>query len=385
MDAPSPNKDEERPLGRTASRRLQAVDMMRGLVIALMAVDHASGEFNAGRVITDGAFLFKPGTPLPPAQFLTRWITHLCAPTFVFLAGTSLALSIPRRLRDGEAQLAIDRHLLTRGLVIAGFEVVPSYFWMPPGKYLLQVLYAIGTSFLFMIPLRRLPVPLLVALAAAILCFGEALTGVAGWGPPEKTPLVAALLLVPGPHGRFIVAYPTLYWLATMLLGYGLGAAIARGATPESFRKYLPAVALGLLSAFAIVRGTNGYGNMHLYRDGGSLVEWLHVSKYPPSISYVTLELGLAAAVLWFIGGVVARRPASERNPLLVLGRTPMFFYLLHIPLLALAATALGLAHRLGIGGSFGFAALVTLLLYPVCFFYGRFKSAHPRTVLDYL
>jgi len=358
---------------------------MRGFVIALMAVDHSSGEFNAGRLISDSFFMFKPGTPLPPGQFFTRWITHLCAPTFVFLAGASLSLSIPRRLRRGESALSIDRHLFTRGAVIAAFELVPSYFWMDQGKYLLQVLYAIGTSFMFMVPLRRLPVPALVGLAVLIIGLGEAVTGLCGWGPPDKTPLLAALLLVPGPHGALFIAYPTLYWLAIMLLGYGFGSTIEQGVSPDVLRGRLAKLSVLLLSAFVVVRGANGYGNMLLYRRGGSLVEWLHVSKYPPSISFVTLELGLAAAILSLIVGVVSRAPANEKSPLLVIGRTPMFFYLLHIPLLALAATALGLAHRLGIGAAFGFAALTVIVLYPLCLLYGRFKAAHPKSLLDYV
>jgi uncharacterized membrane protein len=365
--------------------RLQAIDLMRGFVIALMAVDHSSGEFNAGRLISDSFLMFKAGTPLPPGQFFTRWITHLCAPTFVFLAGASLSLSIPRRLRRGESAFSIDRHLFTRGAVIAAFELVPSYFWMDSGKYLLQVLYAIGTSFMFMVPLRRLPVPALVGLAVLIIGLGEAVTGLCGWGPPDKTPLLAALLLVPGPHGALFIAYPTLYWLAIMLLGYGFGSTIERGVSADVLRARLAKLSVLLLSLFVVVRGANGYGNMLLYRRGGSLVEWLHVSKYPPSISFVTLELGLAAAILSLIVGVVSRTPANEKSPLLVLGRTPMFFYLLHIPLLALVATALGLAHRLGIGAAFGFAALVVVVLYPLCLLYGRFKAAHPKSLLDYV
>ena len=365
--------------------RLQAIDIMRGFVIALMAVDHSSGEFNAGRVISDSFLMFKADTPLPPGQFLTRWITHLCAPTFVFLAGTSLSLSIPRRMRRGESALSIDRHLLTRGIVIAAFELVPSYFWMDHGKYLLQVLYAIGTSFLFMVPLRRLPVPVLLGLSVFILGFGEAIVGLCGWGPPDKTPLIAALLLVPGPHGPLFVAYPTLYWLAIMLLGYAFGSTIERGVSPDVLRARLSKASVLLLALFVVVRGANGYGNMLLYRRGMSPVEWLHVSKYPPSLSFVALELGISAAILALIVSVVSRAPAHEKSPLLVLGRTPMFFYLLHIPLLALAATVFGLAHRLGIGAAFGFAALVIVLLYPLCLFYGRFKAAHPKSLLDYV
>src|SRR5262245_40492496 len=112
------------------SSRLKAIDVMRGLVIALMAVDHSSGEVNAGPWMAVGFFFSNASTPLPAAQFVTRCITLLCAPTFVFLAGTALALIIPRRVRRGESALTIDRHLVLRGLVIAGFELVPSYFWM---------------------------------------------------------------------------------------------------------------------------------------------------------------------------------------------------------------------------------------------------------------
>src|SRR5262245_25298873 len=88
--------------------RLAALDWMRGLVMVLMAIDHASEAFNAGRVFSDSAWMHRPGTPLPAAQFLTRWITHLCAPTFVFLAGASIALSAERRLAKGESARSID-------------------------------------------------------------------------------------------------------------------------------------------------------------------------------------------------------------------------------------------------------------------------------------
>src|SRR5512146_1236149 len=99
------------PAPARAGGRLLAFDALRGIVILLMAVDHSSGEFNAGRLVTDSVFLSKPGTPLPAAQFMTRFITHLCSPTFVFLAGVSLAFSIARRRERGFGAAAIDRHL----------------------------------------------------------------------------------------------------------------------------------------------------------------------------------------------------------------------------------------------------------------------------------
>jgi uncharacterized membrane protein len=364
-------------------RRVVAIDWMRGLVMVLMAVDHSSGEFNAGRLVTDGAFMYRAGTPLPTAQFLTRFAAHLCAPSFVFLAGTSLALSLARR--STESPSTVDRHLLLRGLTIAGFELWVSLFWMPPGRFLFQVLYAIGTSYLFMIPLRRLPSAALLAIASSIVVFGEAFIVARGWDPAGPAPLAASLLLVPGSLGRVIVAYPTLHWLAMMLFGFVFGRHVAARPDPRRVRLELALGGVVLLVLFGVVRGLNGYGNMSLLRESGALVQWLHVSKYPPSLSYDLLEFGIMSLVLAALYVAEARTTPADDGLLLVLGRTPMFFYLLHIPLLVLTAHALGVAHALGLGATYGFAALVIGALYPACRVYRRYKEAHPDGWTRYL
>jgi len=367
------------------AKRLVAVDLLRGLVMVLMAVDHSSGVFNRGRVMLDGAFSWHAGTPLPAAQFLTRWMTHVCAPTFVFLAGTSLALSTAHRLRKGESHASIDRHLLLRGAFIASAELVPSLFWMPRGRYLLQVLYAIGSSYLFMIPLRRLPSAFLAAFAVIVLVFAEGVVHSAGWGPPDATPVIASLLLVPGSHGRFFVAYPTLYWLALMLLGFVFGRWLDRRPDTAHVRRLLLGSAGLLLALFAVVRGANGYGNMAVLRDGPAVVQWLHVSKYPPSLSFVALELGIAAFVLSCLFALERPESSAVARFLIVFGRTPMFFYLLHIPLLALTAWALGVQGTLGLGAAYGFAGLAVLVLYPACRWYGGYRVAHPAGIARYV
>jgi uncharacterized membrane protein len=364
-------------------RRVVAIDWMRGLVVVLMAVDHSSGEFNAGRLFTDGAFLYRAGTPLPTAQFLTRFAAHLCAPSFVFLAGTSLALSLARR--STESPSTVDRHLLLRGLTIAVFELWVSLFWMPPGRFLFQVLYAIGTSYLFMIPLRRLPSAALLAIASSIVLFGEVFIVARGWGPAGPAPPTASLLLVPGSLGRVIVAYPTLHWLAMMIFGFVFGRRVATRPDPRRVRRELALAGVVLLVLFAVVRGLNGYGNMSLFRESGALVQWLHVSKYPPSLSYDLLEFGIMSLVLAALYVAEARTTPADDGLLLVLGRTPMFFYLLHIPLLVLMAHALGVAHALGLGATYGFAALVIGALYPPCRVYRRYKEARPDGWTRYL
>jgi uncharacterized membrane protein len=382
--------------------RLVAIDWLRGFVMMVMAVDHASVMFNAGRTSLDSAYpieaflepAWTAGTALPVAQFFTRWITHLCAPTFLFLSGTSLALSTAGRAARGDSPLAIDRHLVARGLVLIALDVI----WLSllpsaqAGRYVLvlQVLYAIGFSLCAMALLRRLPAPVLVALALAWLAAGELVT--LSLAPPEATVRGAkALLLAPGRAGLAAIAYPSLSWLAMMMLGWALGShlvALRRRGAPASNAAPLCAVAgVAALAVFAVVRAANGYGNMRLLRDDASLVQWLHVSKYPPSLAFSALELGLMALLLARLFAVEARlaAPPRARNPFLVLGKTALFFYLLHFLLLAVAASALGLVARGGLPHTYLAAAGVVAAMYPLCLWYGRYKAAHPRGFAQYI
>ena len=360
-------------------QRLVALDLMRGLVMVLMAVDHSSDAFNGGRVFTDSVAFYHPGSALPQAQFLTRWITHLCAPTFLFLAGVGLAFSVKKQLAQGKSQLAIDRFLLTRGVLIAAFELWISYFVMPKGKVLFQVLYAIGTSYVLMIPLRRLGARGALIASVALMLGLELACNALGGIMPKQAPLWATLLFVGGSPGPLMVGYPTLHWLALMLLGWAFGNyLIARPPAPLELSRKLVVAGLALFVGFVVVRGHNGYGNMSLLRENLSLVQWLHVSKYPPGLSYITLELslccfGIAAFSAWFSG----KRTPSRNHPLLVLGQTPMFFYLLHFPLLVKGAELLGLENKCGLAGAYVGAAVVVALLYPACRAYRTYKSAH--------
>ena len=148
---------------------------MRGLVMVLMAIDHSSDAFNAGRLFTDSARMYHAGAALPVAQFLTRWITHICAPTFLFLAGTSLAFTVSRQVAAGDRPRDIDRYVLVRGLVIALFELWISFTVIGHGRLVLQVLYGIGTSYMLMVPLRRLPDRAAPILALAFIATSELL------------------------------------------------------------------------------------------------------------------------------------------------------------------------------------------------------------------
>jgi uncharacterized membrane protein len=364
--------------------RYVALDWMRGIVMVLMAIDHASGAFNRGKLFTDSAFLYQAGMKLPTPQFFTRWITHICAPTFLFLAGTALALSLERRERAGESSASIDRYLLTRGLIIALLDpILISWFWNP-GSIMLQVLYAIGISLMLMIPLRRLRTAWLLGTSIGFLLVSELFAGLLFSLNNNQLNVFGALMIHGGLFPHLIVAYPVFPWLAVMMLGFVFGKKLLHtrdsGSAQWQPEKVLLASGSALLLAFGIIRGLNSYGNMSLLRENASLIQWLHVSKYPPSLSFLTLELGLMGVILGLSFRLQGKAPGSTRlwNPILVFGQTAFFFYVLHIVSLEISARALSLHMEMGLGTTYVAAMAVLAFLYPCCLWYRRYKTSHP-------
>jgi uncharacterized membrane protein len=374
-------------LSQTAYRkpRLAAVDIMRGIVMVLMAMDHASHAFNAGRYVRDSYMWYPAGAEIPVAQFFVRWVTHLCAPTFVFLAGFVLALSVAGRQARGEPERIIDRDIFIRGMLIMLLDPI----WMSlgfGGGTVLQVLYAIGASFCLMVPLRRIGMRGLFAIGFGVFLFAEALAGLAVWAGTDQRPGLMSTFLVTGgtvTKGVFVL-YPVLPWLAYMVVGWGCGLYMLSKNDFKPVRFFTMAGACSLV-VFLIVRGTNHYGNMLLYRYDHSLPQWLHVSKYPPSLSFAALELGLMFLVLALLFAGYRNRRPSAANPLQVFGRTPLFFYILHVHLLAIAAWALNLHRAGGLVETVLATVAVLVVLYPLCRRYDRLKRARPQSLLRYL
>jgi uncharacterized membrane protein len=361
---------------RAASRQ-GARDWMRGLVMVLMAIDHSSDAFNAGRLFTDAAPMWHPGAPLPAAQFLTRWLTHLCAPTFLFLAGTSLAFTVSRQQASGDRPASIDRYIFVRGAVTAAFELWISFTVMGHGRIIFQVLYGIGSAYLLMVPLRRLPDRAAPIVALLLIATSELMVGLAMKAGVASS-LPVSLLLTGGQHGRLIIGYPTIHWLAILLLGWSWGRRLVTAPSARATAgRDLARAGTAALVLFAVLRGIDGYGNMRLLRDSLSPLQWLHVSKYPPSITYDALELGIMALLLAGMFRLAAHRPARPDSLLMVLGQTPMFFYLLHFPLLVQSARLLGVQSKLGLGAAYLGAATVVAVLYPLCRWYRAYKAAH--------
>jgi uncharacterized membrane protein len=363
------------------SRRLQAIDWLRGLVMILMTIDHAGAIWDARHLHGDSAHGWHRGDPLPPAEFLTRWVTHICAPTFVLLAGAALALSSERRgNQPGQTGF-----IVRRGLLIAALDPV----WMSLGfaAYniaIFQVLYAIGLSLVCMAFLRRLSSASLLAGAIAIQLLGELS---ARWHPTTQplSALWVALFTGGQPFPHAVIAYPLVPWLSMMMAGWVLGRWFLATRDRPAMQRVptLAAIGVGLLGVFVLVRGLDGYGNWGLYRDSMSILQWMHVAKYPPSLSYTTLELGLAFLLLALFCALDDGRPRRFLAPLAVFGSTAFFFYLFHVHLI-------GLAEKLGehffavdqrqngLLKTYVVTLLTLLALYPLCRWYRGYKLRHP-------
>jgi uncharacterized membrane protein len=365
--------------------RLPAIDAMRGIVMVLMAMDHASHVFNAGRYARDSFIWYPAGSEIPAAQFLTRWVTHLCAPTFLFLAGLVLALSVAKRQARGDAERTIDADIIKRGIFILLLEPLWMSFVFGEGT-VLQVLYAIGLSLCGMVLLRRLGMRSLFFMGLGLLFFSEALVGLALWaGDGQRSGLLGTFLITGGAVAKGVyVLYPVIPWLAYMILGWVCGRHMLRNDVFKPVRFFSLAGAVSL-SVFFIARGFNKYGNMLLYRYDHSLLQWLHVSKYPPSLTFSALELGLMFLVLAILFAWYRNRNTSAANPLQVFGRAPLFFYIIHVHLLAAAAWVLNLQRSGSLIMSYLAAVVVLLLLYPLCRWYGRIKRGRPKSLLRYL
>ncbi len=301
--------------------RLSSIDMLRGLVIVLMALDHTRDFF--------GAALFDPEdlAKTTPLWFGTRWITHLCASTFVLLAGASAYL---RGSKAGIA--ALSRYLFTRGLLLLALEVTwITFSWQfAYNVTILQVIWALGMGMIALAGLVWLPLPAIAAIAALLILPHNLLDGIQSNHPLWLMWHQRGFWPVAGNYGVYI-AYPLMPWLGLIAAGYALGPVFRWEAARR--QRFLLLAGAVLLLAFALLRAGNFYGDPDPWSPQGrgfvwDFISFMRVHKYPPSLLYLCVTIGIALPLLaWF-----------ERLPpvpmLLLFGATPMFFYVVHIALI---------------------------------------------------
>ncbi|MDH4207443.1 MAG: heparan-alpha-glucosaminide N-acetyltransferase domain-containing protein [Anaerolineae bacterium] len=366
-------------------KRLFAIDAVRGWVMIFMALDHAV-LFTYYHISAE-LFQGKGPDAMPDTlHYLTRFITHYCAPTFVFLAGLSIALYSLSRRSQGLSEGQITRKLVTRGLLILllKFTVVNFIWGFGPNSsgalIYFGVLACIGSGMVILAFARRLPAPVLAAGSLLLLLAMPLLLRALPLLPGSDQPLLE-VLLQPSDQGWIWVYYPILPWLGVM----GLGCACGRwlGERPERTTKFFLALGALLLMAWLPVRLAGTYGNLVPYQ-AGDWRDFFLMSKYPPSLAFLTCTLGgmsLAIAV----HNLLEKRLSSTRffGLVTLFGRTPLFFYVVHLQLYKLISSKPLLRGDLAKGY---LAWLIGLaLMVPLCLGYQALKRRYPHSVLQYV
>lgn len=395
MDSPPPGKAE----------RLDSVDCLRGLVIVLMALDHTKGFFFGG-------FSFGAENPAfaSPWLFFTRWVTHFCAPTFVLLAGLGAFLSRSR----GMTRPRLAAFLLSRGLWLVVLELTVVHFgWSWEWNFrqgMWQVIWAVGWSMVGLSFLVWLPAWVVGLLGGLILGGHNVVDGVGGVKVVAEYPWLACMLgergwlwdvlhttrpFSPAKGYLYYNLYPVLPWFGVLCAGYGLGPVMAL-ATPRR-RKVLLALGAAAVVGFVALRYCNTYGDPSRWRviPGGeqpvngvrTTMSFLACTKYPPSLLFVLMTLGPALLMLVLLEW---RLPYVKRF-FLTYGRVPLFFYVVHLPVLNGMARLVGWLISSGYE-SFAFIPLkrgyelpgvyliwvaVVLVLYFPCLGYGWLKKRY--------
>ncbi|HET7463527.1 MAG TPA: heparan-alpha-glucosaminide N-acetyltransferase domain-containing protein [Longimicrobium sp.] len=403
--AAAAGRSDPAPAPRRA--RIDSVDLLRGAVMVLMLLDHTRDFVHRDAPLFDAADLSRTTVAL----FLTRWVTHFCAPAFVFLAGAGAALQLVR----GKPKRELSRFLLTRGawLVVLEFTVVrlgvafDLDYRAFPG--MLQVIWAIGVSMMVLAALIHLRTRWVAAAGVAIVALHNL-------GDPLNVPrpdpgLGGSLWMVlhqPGlihPLGLpLLVLYPLLPWLGVLLCGYCVGHVYGWEAGRR--RRFLARLGAGLVTAFVVLRLANVYGDPRPWSVQKNAVftalSFVNTNKYPPSLLFVLMTIGPALLVLAWSEG--ARRGPVGRA-LVTFGRVPLFFYLLQwfvshgIALLLSLAAGKPTSHLFGIpagtppqpGAGFGLGvtylcwAAGVALLYPLCRWFAGVRQRRDDWWLSYL
>lgn len=393
---------------KAVRERIDSVDLLRGLVMVIMALDHVRDFFHAD------AQLFSPEdlTHTNGMLFFTRWITHFCAPVFMFLAGVSVHFLAPRRASLG----MVSRFLVTRGLWLIFLEWTVVYlafsFNFSYRIVLVQVLWALGWSMIVLAALIWLPRTWILTIAVALIALHNAFDGVQAasfgfWGWLWNVLHVPTFVPVGGRLFAFL--YPLIPWVGVMAAGYCFGPVMQMEALQR--RKTLFRLGAALTAAFFLLRFINVYGDARIWSVQRSsvltIVSFFNLTKYPPSLLYLLTTLGPALLVL----ALLDRVRVGPQNFFRVFGRVPMFYYLLHFYAIHALAVVLGGTRygrwdlffqfpgalvglpAPGFPSDYGYNLAVVYLiwfalvgaLYFLCRWYMNFKNRNPAAWLSYL
>lgn len=405
ISSPTLNASTSSLMPKPKRPRLEAIDLLRGLLMVLMALDHTRDYFS--NAVVDPADALHSW----PALFATRWITHLCAPGFILLAGASIWLQRDR----GKNRTQLSSFLVTRGLWLMLVELILITFaWQFSMKMLiLQVIWVLGASMIALAGLQWLPMPV-VGIFGAFLVVGHNLLDSIHAQTLGRWSDVWEILHQFGPltfddHTFAFVGYPLIPWIGVMALGYCFGALLIIA----SQRRRRSSILIGsaMLATFTLLRLTGSYGDpnrwRHLATPTQTIMSFMQVEKYPPSLQYLLATLGILLLLYAVLDKAVEQKFQPRlRGFLKVYGRVPFFYYVLHIYLLhasaLVGAAFLGLNWRfwtqpgsvffghlsgwgMSLPGVYAVWLTVVLSLYLPCRWFSRVKARRRDWWLSYL
>jgi len=374
---------------RTSVGRIQFIDFTRGVVMAIMAWDHVSGFWNRYHHGGEGVMGRKPPF-LNTTWFLARFVSHWCAPTFIFLAGTVLAISAGKRLSRGESQRDITLRMIKRGgllLIAEAFVVSPAFGGSP---LYFGVIACIGVCFVIFSVFRRLPPAVILALSLFTVLAHPFFN--LNWIPDDNPFGWYLRVILHEPNHDwypFTGLYPILPWIGVMGLGWSFGTLLLKLDFPQIKKLKVPLFVTGVASLilFFIIRWLKGYGNL-LPREGNTIVDWLYVAKYPPSLAFLLWTLG-GMCLFMTLGLILENMEGFEKGitgVILAFGRNPLFFYLTHLWLYRVRA---GWIQRpvfyLDLQTTLVFWLVGLIVLWRLCMRYEKFKRSHPGSLLQYI
>lgn len=372
--------------GAAHGARLRSIDALRGLVIVIMLLDHVRETFFLHHQVSDPMDV----SATDPVLFFSRLLAHLCAPVFVFLTGVSACLYGAK----AGGRRAAAAFLAKRGLFLVLLEVVVVNFaWtfqFPPSVIYLQVIWVIGLSMLALAALLWLPRAALVAVGVVLVAGHNALDGV-HFAAGEFMHVPWAVLhdrgwIELGDSLRLRTSYPLLPWIGVIALGYAAGPWFQGGMPAARRQRRLWTAGLAALIGFVLLRAANGYGQAQQWAVQDDLLHtvmsFVNITKYPPSLMFLLLTLGLGLCLLVLIERA---QSAAWVGVLCVFGAAPMFFYLLHLYVLKALYLAGEAVWGLNQGKYFGvdgmasvwlISLLLALALYWPVRAFGRLKAA---------